>query len=111
MKLSTLRKSFVLNNGDGRLKVIEEFNICIVVMLLRKREGNKSDYMVEAFLAYWLTLYVLSIKVEDSLNQFIFPQAIKIADDAKLARHLHIWHPLRKARRARKKYPQVSWAL
>lgn len=39
---------------------------------LDEGEGSWSDYMVEAFLTYWLSWYILPSQLEDGLNQYMF---------------------------------------
>lgn len=44
-----------------------------------------SGFIVEAFLAYWLSWYFLPSEPEDGLNQHVFPLAIIIAKGIKFA--------------------------
>lgn len=47
-------------------------------------DDSKSGYVMEAFLAYWLTLYVLPNCPEGNLKLYVFPLAILIEKGEKV---------------------------
>lgn len=60
-------------------------SICGGYGISMRGEGNQSNYVVEAFLAYWLSWYIFSSGSEGDLNQHIFPLAMEIAKGMKFA--------------------------
>lgn len=48
-------------------------------------DDNRSDYVVEALLVYWLSWYVLPSGPGDGLNQYVFPLSILLTKGEKLA--------------------------
>lgn len=48
-------------------------------------DGSRSDFLVEAFLAYGLLWYVLLSGPVDGLHQYVFPLSIQIAKGVRFA--------------------------
>lgn len=48
-----------------------------------KGVGNKSNCLVDDFLSYWLSFYMLPSVREDRFNQYMFPHVNKIAKGVK----------------------------
>lgn len=66
-----------LIDGYGHLEVVEE--VLSWLCYFEKGEGSKLDCIMEAFLAYWLSWYVLPSILKDELHPFVFLLSIQIA--------------------------------
>lgn len=79
VKLPCLTSAMSASSTSGKLK----YATCL--RFFNEGDGSLSGCIMEAYLAYWLSWFVLPSGLEDGLNPYVFPMTIWLAKGEKLA--------------------------
>lgn len=67
----------VLDRSNDCFQIIKEITYAALLNFFEEGDGGRAEFMVEAFLLYWLFWYVLPNGIKDALNLYVLPLAME----------------------------------